>query len=1032
MFLAKVSINRPILTTMVILLFLIFGGIAFMNLNLNQMPDVEIPFVTVSTIYPGAGPKEIESQISTEIEDAVGTVSQIKRLQSYSLDGVSIVILEFELGKDVDIANQEVKDKVDQIVNELPDDAELPIVQKVNLQEFPIIDVVLSGDVSPIEMFNYADQRLKDEFSQIQGVAQVNITGGQEREINVNMDGKVVFENAISMPQLMQALDAHNMDLPGGYFDLKDQEYTVRYDGSYKTIDQIRETIVQTPFGEKKIKQFASVIDGGKKIRERAIYYNNKENFRDQNVVRLSLVKSAEGNAVEIAEQVIKILPEINKTLPSGMHLELVNDQSVFIESTVNDTISNIILGVIFTSIILLIFLYDWRSTIIVALSMPTSIISTFMLLQVFDFSLNMMSLMGLSVSVGVLVANSVVVLENIFRFKSLGHSRRDSAYKGTSEVAVAVIAATLTNIVVFVPLGLMSSMVGKFLQELAFTAAFATIISLIMSFTLTPMLASIILKKDDKLGPIGKKMDQFSKMWDKLYERTLRIALKNKFISLGIFAGSFIILILSVMTMAPQLGFEFIPETDDGKIGIEVELPVGYNLEETAVIMNEIEKRVNKYDVVTHTLTNLGRLSELDLGTNMARMDVHLLPAGERELGLQDMIANITKDVSNIPNARIEVKKLEGMGGPGAPIEFFLSGPNLDTLEKYKTIIYESTKDIPGLINYNHSSRAGKPEISLTPKRDMLSLAGLNSQTLAISVRAAIEGMAATQYKEEGEEYDLVITLTDESVDTPEEVGNIPVVSPTGAVYRISQLADVEFTSGYTKILRNDKFTSIQFTGSPAADVPMGGIIDQINDEVEKIDLPSGYRVAWGGNAEMLNAMVQDLGFAFILATLLTYMLLAAVLESFTQPILILLTLPLAIIGVLGAMIITNTTFNITSMMGIIMLIGIVVNNAILMLDYANQLRREEGLDPKEALIKACPVRLKPIIMSVVAIILGMLPMALGIGDAGKEMRIPLGVVSIGGLIVSTALTLYVVPAAYYVFSRKSLPARFSREPVG
>ncbi len=1020
MILAKTSINRPILTTMGILVFLIFGALAFIGLNLDQMPDVEVPYVTVQTVYPGAGPKEIETLVTKRIEDVIATVSQIESIESYSLDGVSIIIIEFNLAKNVDVANQEVKDKVDQILNELPDDAEKPIIQKVDIRAFPIIDVVLSGDMDPRELFRIADKTLRDRFSQIQGVARVDITGGQEREIRVVLDNKDIYHNFISIPQLMQILSAHNMKMPGGYFQIDDQEYTVRLDGEFENLNELEELQVPTAFGYKKLRQFAAVSDSGKDIRQRTIFFDAEKQFRNENVVRLGIVKSSEGNVVEVANAVKEALPEIKASLPSGTNLEMVIDRSVFIQSTVEDTMSNIILGIIFTSIVLFIFLTDIRSTIIVALSMPTSIISTFLLLQAFGLTLNMMTLMGLSVSVGVLVANSVVVLENIFRHKRLGFENKRAAYIGTTEVLVAVLASTMTNIVVFLPIASMSSMVGRFLSELALAASFATIFSLLFSFTLTPMLASIILPQKLTSGKLSDALHKVFHSWDETYRKFLTKVLRSKKRSILVIVAAFVLFILSIIIYAPNIGFEFMPNFDDGKIKVEVELPEGYNLYETANVLTEIENRVKSYDEVVYILTNLGKISDLNTGSNMARMDVQLVDESEREARIDDVIASFVKDLSSIPNTRIVVDYGSGMGMGGAPIQFYLLGQDLDILEQWKERIVEECKDIPGLINFDNSSRAGKPEITLFPKRDKIAEAGVTVQELALTLRAAIAGLEFSKYREEGDEYDITITMNDSDVNTPEKVGNIPIVTQSGMVYRISQLADVEFTVGYTKILHRNKYTTIQFTGSPAPNVPLGNVTSEIEKRLNEMDFPPGYSFSWGGNVKMMNAMIADMLFAFVLAIILTYMLLAAILESFLQPFFILLTIPLAMIGVFASLYHTNISFAITSLMALIMLIGIVVNNAILMLDYTNQLVREEGTPVREALIEACPTKLKPILMSTIAIILGMLPMALGIGDAGKEMRIPLGVVSIGGLLVSTFLTLFVIPAFYYVTSRK------------
>ncbi|MFC2133589.1 efflux RND transporter permease subunit [Bacteroidota bacterium] len=1021
MFLAKASIKRPVMTTMGIMVFLIFGLLAFIGLNLNLMPDVEIPYVTVQTIYPGAGPKEIETLISKRIEDAVSTVSEIERVESYSLDGVSIVIIEFKIAKDVNVANQEVKDKVDQIINELPDDAMRPVVQKVDFTAFPIMDVILSGDVDPRQLYEIADKTLKDRFSQIEGVANVNITGGQEREIRVVLDNKVVFENMISLPYLMQILAVNNMDIPGGYFKIGDQEYTVRLSGEYDDVETMKDVQIPTAFGTKKLRQLADVVDSGKDIRQRAVYYDVKNDFRNENVVRLGIVKSPEGNVVNVADAVHQTLPEIRAILPEGVNIEIINDDSIFIRSTVDDTMSNIILGVLFTSIVLLIFLANIRSTFIVAITMPVSIISTFLLLQMAGLTLNMMTLMGLSVSVGVLVANAVVVLENIFRHKNLGLNNEDAAYIGTSEVTVAVLASTLTNLVVFLPIAAMSSVVGQFLRELALAASFATIFSLIYSFTLTPMLSSIILPKDNKMSDLGKKINDFFKTWDEFYRKELKALLKSKGRSLLVVIGSLVLFLFTSFYYAPKLGFEFMPQMDDGKLKVEVELPEGYNLNETAAVLKAIEDKIKIHDEVEYLLTDLGAISNLNTGTNMARLDIQLIDKNERDASLSDMISVFVNELAEIPNAKLVVDFASTMGGGGAPIQFFLLGQDVDKLEELKDQLMPRIAEVPGLINFDQSSRAGKPEITVFPKREIISQLGITTQELALTLRASIEGMESTKYRELGNEYDVTVTFKDEAVNTPEKIGNIVVVSQSGGIYRLAQLADIQFTRGFTKILHRDKYVAIQFTGSPAPGIPLGNVTGEIEKIMQATELPPGYRLAWGGNVKMMNEMVADMLFAFFLAILLTYMLLAAILESFLQPLYILFTLPLAMIGVFVSLYYTGISFGITSLMAFIMLIGIVVNNAILMLDYTNQLVREKGMNVHDALIEACPTKLKPILMSTLALILGMLPMALGIGDAGAEMRMPLGVVAIGGLIVSMILTLFVIPSIFYLMAKRN-----------
>ncbi|HES59493.1 MAG TPA: efflux RND transporter permease subunit, partial [Caldithrix sp.] len=736
-------------------------------------------------------------------------------------------------------------------------------------------------------------------------------------------------------------------------------------------------------------------------------------------VVTLSIIKSVDGNSVEMADAVKEEIPLLEKELPASTSLTIVRDASIFIQSSVNDTLSNIIMGVILTGLVLLFFLHDLRSTIIVATAMPFSIISTFLFLQLSSFSLNIMTLMGLSTAVGILVTNSVVVLENIFRHKEMGHTRTEAADKGTSEIAVAVIASTLTNIAVFLPIASMSSMVGQFFKQFALTVTYATVFSIIASFTITPMLASLILpERDTKKHPIGIRLEKMFHIWETKYLNWLKVILANKMRSFLVLMGALIFFVLSMGLLGPFIGFEFMPLLDEGDILIEVELPQGYNLDETADLLSEIEARVSRHEEVSHILTNIGYLNQLTQGANMAVANVKLVDVDKREFSSAEMANIFIKELSTMPNAKIRVSAVSAAGGAGeAPIQFSLLGQENDKLEYYKVQLIDSIKNIPGLLNLSTSSRPGKPEITLVPNRVKIANAGLTVYDLAMALRSSVEGVIAGKYREAGNEYDIRLKLTKESVDTPEEVGNIAIISPTG-LYRISQLADVKFTSGYSTIMHTDKYKSIQFDGYNAPGVPLGDITGAIDEKVAKIDFDTGYRMEWKGSAKMMQEAVVDMLRTFLIAFLLTYMLLAAILESLTQPLMILATVPLALIGVVAALVFTGVTMNIISMMAIVMLLGLVVNNAILQMDYANQLRRQ-GKSVKDALFEACPTKLKPIIMATVAIVLGMMPMAIGFGSSGVEFRQPMGLVSIGGMLISTTMGLFVIPAFYYLFSK-------------
>lgn len=1015
MFLAKLSIQKPVMVTMGILVFIVFGILGYIDMPLNMMPDINIPFVTIQTIYAGAGPREIENQVTKKIEDAIATVGEIDYIESYSMDSFSLVVVKFNLGKDVDIANQELKDKVDAIIRELPSDAEKPTVQKFDIGAFPFMDVVISGNMDGKALYELADNKIKDRFSQIEGVAQVAMTGGDKREISIKVKDRTIFENKLSLMQLTQILAAQNLDMPIGSFERGSQEYSVRFKGEFQSVEEIRDTKIPTSFGTKKLHQLAEVTDSKAEVRERAIYFNVPEKRLEENIVRLSLTKTSDGNVVNIANQIRKQLPEIEKEMPKGVNLQIVRDDSDFIKASVSDTMSNIWMGILLTGLILLLFLHDLRSTLIVALSMPISIISTFVFLKMSGFTINVMTLMGLSTSVGVLVTNSVVVIENIFRHKEMGNNRVEAAEKGTSEIAVAVFASTLTNIVVFLPIASMTSMVGQFFKEFGLTVTYATLVSLITSFTITPMLAARILPQKNIDTAFGRKFNRLFDKFSGFYTRFLSGILLSKKRSALVMIGAVVALILSFM-LIPSLGTELMPTMDQGNLIVKVEMPQGSNMEQTSTTMDEINKRLSKYSEIEHVITNIGSGGMIDKSTNLASADVKLVDAKLRDKNSNQMIAILIQELSDVPNARIKVGLQEGFGS-GSAIEFFLQGQDNDRLEQLKPQVLAKIQNIPGLINLDTSTRSGRPELTIYPKREKMAEIGATVYELALALRASVEGMVSTRYREMGNEYDIKLSLDDESVDSPEKIKNLSVVI-YGNTYILSQLADVDFADGINRVTHRDRYKSIQFTAGVAPGANLGDITSLIKKELEGFNFPAGYRVIWGGDAQMLQETMVDMMRTFILAVLLTYMLLAAILESFAQPLLIMATVPLALIGVFVALFVTGFTINIFSMMAMIMLVGIVVNNAILILDYVN-MKRREGWGSHDALIEAGKMKLKPIIMSTLSIVIGMMPMALGVGAAGKEFRQSMGIVSIGGLIVSSFLTLVVIPAFYYLTTK-------------
>lgn len=1020
MSLSKLSINRPIMMTMILLLFVVLGFIGYSNMSLDLMPAVDVPIVTVQVVYSGAGPQDVETQISRKIEDEISTVSEIDYMQTYSIDNASIIIVSFNLTKDVEIAKQEIADKVAAIINDLPDDADDPIIDKIDISASSIMDIVLSGDASGIELFEYADNVLKDRFSQLRGIAKVDIIGGNERQIQVIFTREEMKSNKISLAQVSQILAANNFNLPSGTFEYTNQNFTVKFESKFTSIAEIEDIEIPTAHGYKKLGQIARIEDTFVKINRSAMLYDAEKQQVSDNVVQLSLIKSKEGNAVEIAKLARALIPELEKDLPANMNLTITTDKSEFTESSVKDTLMNILLGVIFTGLILLFFLHDWRSTIIVGLSMPFSIIATIGVAYLSGFTLNIMTLMALSTSVGIIVTNSVVVIENIFRHKNMGIGRKEAADKGSSEIFVAVVASTLTNVMVFLPIANMAGMAGRFFIQFALTVTYATLFSLIASFTITPMLASLIIPENPKRSKVGDIIEAWMKRMEKDYGRTLHAIIDKKVFASLILLITAGLLIFSV-SLFPKIGMEFMPTMDEGYVQINVELPQGYNLDATKETVDQVFDVVTARDDVKMATVRLGTLGSLDTGLHLAQLTLTLTEADERELSSEEVAQVLTQECSQIPNAKITVQKTtSGMGGGagGTPIEFYLLGQNMDELIPVSNKLQQEMKKIDGLINVTASYKPGKKEFIVEPNREQLSNYGITTSEIAIALRYAVEGMDNSQLTENNQDYDILVTMDEDDITSSSDIMSIPLTNARGSEFTIGQVVTIAERDAYNQLQRRDKFQTIQITAGNAPGYTTGRLQSQIEEIIDGMET-GNVTLQWGGMSQMMGDTNKDMGQAMLLAILLTFMLLAAILESFGQPLLILVTLPLAVIGVALIMFATSTPFNIISLLAIIMLIGIVVNNGILILDYYNQLRKQ-GLKIRPALVDSCTAKLRPIIMSSLSIVIGMLPMAMGIGSSGAEMRQGMGLVTIGGVISSMLLTLYILPAMISLATKK------------
>ncbi len=1028
MHIVDLSIKRPVLTLTVIIAFVVFGLLAFTSMPMSLFPDIKAPYVTIQTIYGGASPQVIESQVTKKIEDQISSIADLDTITSTTVEGASVVVAEFKYGKDENVAVQEVKDKIEAIASELPDDADKPSISKVDISAaMPVMNVVLEGTMDATELYTYAQTIASSELAQVSGVGSVEISGGQARQIDVTVSKETVFERSLPITQIAGILAAGNAEIPGGNMRLDGRKYPVRLKGEYDSLDEIRNLDVDTASGTFKVRQLADVEDSTAEVVERTILLNKTAGTRNENALLLKVIKNPTANTIDVVRDVNKAIKTLETQGKGTVHYEVVKEDATFVKDTVNDTLSNVYLGILFTGLVLLLFLHDLRSTLIVAIAMPFSIVATFLVMSAMGISLNMLSLMGLSSATGTLVANSVVVLENIFRYKELGHDRVESASRGTKEVMVAVFASTLTNVAVFVPLANMSGVMGATLSNFAYTIVISTIFSIFVSFTLTPLMASRILPdKTKKDGKVGAALEAAFHALEEGYRSTLAATLKTKKRAALVVVSTVAIFALAVSLFA-AVKFELIPTTDGGKVNIAVELPQGAELPATAKKLEEIEGIVAAYPEVESVLTTLGSDGSSGSDVNLASVDLFLSAKSRRKASNSDVAVRAVRDLASVSGAEIRVKAVSEISmDTGSPISLSVRGIDSDELMGVAQRVKDGIEEIPGTMNVKISAKAGKAEIVFTPDRKAISADGLTVQGVAVAIRAAVDGITATTYKDKGEEYDIRVKIAESSLLTLEDLKNLPIVTQSGT-RPLSRYATLSFADGYNKITRTDKSRTLDVSADLLPGYSQGSVLGKANAAVAAIDLPEGYSVKASGTSESLGDTVSDLVRVFFIAVALTYMLLAAILESFVQPLFILATIPLSIIGVVAGCLLTGATLNFVAMLGIVMLVGIVVNNAILILDYYNQLKRG-GTPIKEALVTACPTKLKAILMSNIAIILGMVPMALGLGASGAEMRKPMGIIIIGGIVSSTVMTLWLIPALERLLSRKK-PAKKQKE---
>jgi HAE1 family hydrophobic/amphiphilic exporter-1 len=1022
------SVNRKVTTAMLAMILVVLGSLAFTRLGLDLFPDLEFPTVSVITIYSGASSEDIENTVTRPLEQVINSVSRVKKVNSITSEGYSVIMVEFEWGTNLDFAAQDIRDQIGLYESYLPEDVGDPLVVKFSFAMWPILFGGITADRPTVELKEMIEDEVAPRLERIDGVASVQVYSTEVREILVDIDRGALESRNLSLDQILVALRMENLNLPAGHVVERHADILVRTIGEFESIDDISNTIVGATQAGQPIymSDVAEVSDGLKETR----YISRIE--KEKGVIYF-VSKRSGANTVITAEAVKKELARVQETLPPDVQFFPFMDQSDMIQQVIRRTGNNALVGGVLAIFFIFVFLRNWRPTLTIGLAIPLSIITTFIALYAAGYTLNLLTMGGLALGVGMLVDNAVVVIENIFRHIEEGEEKNKAAKKGASEVGMAITASTLTTIAVFFPMIFAQGITGKLTRGLALSIAFSLFASLFVALTIVPLVASLLFKANDKLGEEGnkKRTQQFVKVRN-FYRRTLMKALqKRKLVLVGVL-GFFL---LSFVLM-PFLGTEFMPAMDRDMLILRVRMPVGTSLAETNRVVSMAEELLDAQPEVNVISAQVGSAAEEDpqdtasgfsnAGTHEGILWVGLIKQTERKLSDLEIMERVRGQLPKLKNVKFEALDMGQMmsGGSQFPVEIKIFGKDIDLLKNIADDMVDRINDVEGLRDVTHSMSEGKPEYHIRINREKASRLGLMVSQLANTVQTASLGKIATRYREGNEEVDIRVRFDRKYRDTLEDIKDIPIVTPNNSTIRLDQVATITRGEGPIQITRENQARQITVSANIAGR-DLGSVVRDIKTRIVGIEkgLPSGYFVEFGGQyADMQDAFIIMAG-AFLLSTLLVYMIMASQFESFKHPFIIMFTIPLALIGVVVALLITGRPVSLPILIGFVMLGGIAVNNGIVMVDYINQLKRR-GVVKKEAILQASSVRLRPVLITALTTVLGMLPMAID-ASQGSEMRAPMAITVIGGLVATTFLTLYVIPIIYSLFDRVSFKVK-------
>jgi len=1045
MWFTQVSLKNPVFATMAMLAIVVLGLFSYQRLQVDQFPNIDFPVVVVIAEYPGASPEIIESEVTKKVEEGVNSIAGISALTSRSYEGQSVVIIEFQLHVNGRKAADDVREKMAAIRPSFRTEVKEPRVLRFDPSSRSIWSLAVLPDdkagakpLTAVELTNWTDQTLKKRLENVRGVGSVTLVGGTKREINIYLNPQSLDALGITPEQVANAIRTENQDLPAGAIRSLSQERVVQIEARMKRAEDFNKIIVGRKNGSAiRVDQVARVVDGAQEIDSLALY-------NGQRTLMLQVQKSQDDNTIAVVDGLKKTIEEISKTLPPGVKLEQINDSSRPIRVAVNNVRQTLFEGAALTILIVFLFLNSWRSTIITGLTLPISIIGTFLFMNLFGFTINNITLMALSLCVGLLIDDAIVVRENIVRHVQMGKSAYDASMDGTKEIGLAVLATTLSIVAVFLPIGFMGGIVGKFFHEFGITIVAAVLLSMFVSFTLDPMLSSIwhdpsieehgrkgppVTLYDKTIGRVTGLFDSATESMSNGYQGILRWSLKHKLVTVGMAIAVFV----GSIFMVPLLGTEFVPKADFSETSVSFYTPVGSSLEVTEAKAKQVEAIMREFPEVKYTLAtvNTGNAA----GKIYANVYVRLVDRKDRSRNA-DQLSNVLRErLKQVPGITVTHAGLLDAVGGNKQVEFSLQGPDLKELERLAQLVLSKVQNVPGLVDLDSSVKPNKPTVSIEVKREAASDLGLGVSQIASQLRTLIAGVTVGTWRASDDQtYDVNVRLEPQSRDTPQDIERLPFTIGTNAdgtsrVIRLSQVATVKESTGSNQINRRDLTREVAINGN-VFNRSAGEVSADIKAILEGVSFPPGYRYQFGGSTKNMNESFAYAISALVLAIVFIYMVLASQFKSFLQPLALMTSLPLTLIGVVLALLMFRSTLSMFSVIGVVLLMGLVTKNAILLVDFAIR-SREEGLERTEALLLAAKVRLRPILMTTLAMIFGMVPLAFALSE-GSEQRAPMGQAVIGGVITSSLLTLVVVPVMYcYMDDLANWAMRLWRKPT-